>query len=406
MIDPVALEAHLAGLSLDADPQAFLVLADWLQAIDQPWGELIALQHGIALGNDPDDRLRQRAEALLDSHRETFVGTLAAKLDWHMGFIRTAMLGTPPTHEELAAALDVLLALPIARILDGIVFSPLPGTFNTHRDWGDSRDEIADPYTDVDALLQRVPDRVTRFGFGTWPAPPAAAYVRMPDFDALSGWLQRARHLELTGANKSNPGRLQLPNLVDLTVRFGDGTTEDLRALAHSTLPALERLSIWLGGRSNCILDDVIAPADEEPRYPPTYDADDLGAMEVHGVDHHVDLMTLRELLAVDRPNLHHFGLPSSCLNYDALQAIARSPLIPQLRTLDLSGGTMNDAMSTALLESRDVLAHLDEIDLRRNDLTVRGKRKLREALPNANLEPQNPEREPDFFMRYVATVE
>jgi uncharacterized protein (TIGR02996 family) len=88
------LEAVIEGAP--ADPAGYLVYADWLQQHDEPRGELIVVQHGLAAA--PKDKgLREAERALFDAHSDRLRGPLAlieeAKVEWFCGFLRAVELG-------------------------------------------------------------------------------------------------------------------------------------------------------------------------------------------------------------------------------------------------------------------------------------------------------------------------
>jgi uncharacterized protein (TIGR02996 family) len=99
------LEAAIAGAPDEAG--GYLVYADWLQQRSEPRGELIVVQRALA-GRPADRELRARERALLAEHSDRLLGPLAliplrlriaqaepseaemaARADWHCGFVRT-----------------------------------------------------------------------------------------------------------------------------------------------------------------------------------------------------------------------------------------------------------------------------------------------------------------------------
>jgi uncharacterized protein (TIGR02996 family) len=416
-LDPAALQHHLEQLPPLADDPAYLVFADWLQSQGHPWGELVVLQHRAAIAEAPGERaeLERAAAHLLEARGADILGARPGAEDelvWHLGFVRRARLVTRADGLAVLAAAKTLLKAPAARMLEALVLDPRPERFGTTRDWGRSSSNIVDPWPDWDALGPLVHERVPHLGFGGWPARAAAAYVRMPSFDLISRWLRTSvRKLELTGSSRRSRERLKLLGLVELDLRYAAASGEDLAAIAASELPALERLSISLGGSSHCILDDVYEPADydedaeDQERYPPHYSADDLEKLEVHEVSSDVGAESLRRLLDALPPRVTDFGVPSSALGEELLAAVVRHPRIPTLRRLDLSGCTIEDRDVASLLEARDALARVGAVDLSRNRLTSQYVGRVAAALPNATIGEQG-QREPDFFMRYVATLE
>jgi hypothetical protein len=93
-------------------------------------------------------------------------------------------------------------------------------------------------------------------------------------------------------------------------------------------------------------------------------------------------------------------------LTPELCSVIARSPIIKRIKTLDLSGGQLDDTGAAALIASKKALAHLASIDVSRNRLTPAGAKKLVAALPNAVTGTLGNHVAPDFYFRYVATVE
>ena len=416
-LDPAALQHHLEQLPPLADDPAYLVFADWLQSQGHPWGELVVLHHRAAIAEEPGERaeLERAAADLLEARGADILGgrpRAADELVWHLGFVRRARLVTAADPGAVLAAVRTLLAAPAARMLEALVLDPRPERFDTTRDWDSSPDHIVDPWPDWDDLGPLVHERIGHLGFGGWPARAAAAYVRMPSFDRISRWLRTTvRELELTGSSRGSRERLKLLGLVELDLRYADASDDDLDALAASELPALERLSISLGGSSRCILDDVYEPAEyderdeDQERYPARYTAADLESLEVHDVGSDVRAESLRRLLDALPPRVTDFGVPSSALIGDLLAAVVRHPRIPTLRRLDLSGCMIGDRDVAILFEAHAALARVGAIDLSRNQLTSQYVGRVAAALPNAIIGEQG-QGEPDFFMRYVATME
>jgi hypothetical protein len=66
----------------------------------------------------------------------------------------------------------------------------------------------------------------------------------------------------------------------------------------------------------------------------------------------------------------------------------------------------IRDPLAPILFEAAPALGNIERIDLSRNALTARVAKQLRAALPNAGLDAQTDSGRPDFFMRYVGTME
>jgi hypothetical protein len=399
----VDLDAHLSSLSFD-DPAGFLVLADWLQAKQDPWGELIALQ--VASKPEHQPRIMELLGEL------NLAGT--ARCEWHLGFARSVTLfPEEPTVPSMVAAMTEFFARPVARLCDGVTFAPKPAQLATIRDWGASERIAIHPYKDCgEALLQHLPDRVRRVGFGETPPPPITGYVHLPDFRMLSGWLQRITELTLIGNDSgATASMFLLPNLVKLTLRAADLSSATISSLVNSNVPKLEEMWLSFGGSANCILDDVMGPDDydeEDPdalRYPATFSPDDLAALEVHGVDSDPNFELGRLGEATSFPALTRLSLNGTVLSEGSIEQLAQAKLLRQLGSLDLSNTSLDERAVARLVRDRDKFEHIKNLDVRANGLATEVAAKIKKALPQATVHDQKRE-DHTFFMRYVATME
>jgi uncharacterized protein (TIGR02996 family) len=423
-LDAKQLKQHLKNLPPLVDDPAYLVFADWLQTQDHPWGELIVLQHGAATNGKKATNakkaasLQQEADKLLAVNGGAILGRLArakySHWEWHLGFLRRVVVGTSADAASIAKSVKAVLALPAAHMLEALVINPVVERFPVWRSWDSSLEHVVDPWEDLEKLASTIPQRITQVGFGGWPAPGASAYVQMPSFSKLSKHFPGLTRLELTGTLGDKPGKLSLGQLVDLEVRFANAGGQELEAIASAKLPKLRRLAVWLGGSSNVTIDDVYPPDEWEEgkrgleRYPDTFSAADLERMEDYGIESYLGATDLTTFLQTNfSPSLTHLGLKSGCLTPELCSVIARSPIIKRIRTLDLSGGQLDDTGAAALIAAKKALAHLASIDVSRNRLTAAGAKKLVAALPNAVTGTIDSKHvAPDFYFRYVATVE
>ncbi|WP_327420998.1 STM4015 family protein [Streptomyces sp. NBC_01527] len=149
--------------------------------------------------------------------------------------------------------------------------------------------------------------------------------------------------------------------LRSLTIETGGLPVEVIRGILDSELPALERLDLWLG-------------------------------VSEYGGD--ADVADLAPLLSGSRfPRLHHLGLRNSELQNEIARAVASAPVVAQLRTLDLSNGTLGDEGAAALLEGQP-LTHLERLDLHHHFLTEPVERRIKAALEPHGVQVDLSERE------------
>lgn len=301
-----------------------------------------------------------------------------------------------------------LLAHPDAHSIESVIINPLPSTVPTHRDFlptdlaGEpavSLAGVADPWAHAEELARLLPAQVSHVGFGGWPAPLAIAYVRMPSFSTLSEHFGMLRKLELTGACRDHQGSLALPLLRDLEVRFAYAAPHALDAVVRSTLPALERLAVWLGGIGICRRDG--------PPVPGHMPAHELDTMQTVAVWNDLSDLHLQEFVDRIPPSVQELALcfaRESCGPlYGACDAIAASSRIRTLRRLDLAGGSLGDDFVRELIEMKAAFAHLEQLNLSRNRISPRYQARLLRAMPNVAVGDQS-DALPKLSFRIVVT--
>jgi predicted DNA-binding WGR domain protein len=159
---------------------------------------------------------------------------------------------------------------------------------------------------------------------------------------------------------------LRHPGLTSLTVQSGGLAAETVRDIVGADLPALRRLTLWLG-------------------------VDDYGGNS--------SLADLAPLLAGDHfPALEHLGLQDSEQADEIAAAVARSPLLARLQGLDLSMGTLSDEGGEALLASPH-LRNLRHLNLRYHFLSPAMMARFRGLGIEVNVGDRQTEDEEDRFV-------
>ncbi|GAA1992283.1 STM4015 family protein [Catenulispora subtropica] len=162
-------------------------------------------------------------------------------------------------------------------------------------------------------------------------------------------------------------------SLCTLVIQSGGLDPATVRAVAECDFPALEHLEFYFG-------------------HP--------------GYGGHATPADIDWLLAGDRlPNLRHLGLRDSVVQDDFAVAVAHAPVVAQLRTLDLSLGTLGDAGAAALLAGQP-LGHLARLDLHHHYLSEEMQGRLRQAWPGVEIDLSQPHREDRRGRRYIAVAE
>jgi uncharacterized protein (TIGR02996 family) len=302
------------------DPAGYLVYADYLQTQGDPRGELIVLAH--------------RNGDLTDEHKASLLGRFADakpdtfELEWQLGFIKSATIGwemfggedeDDPSHAQLAA----FLALPAARFLQKLRLGP------TAHDEELSMDELAIAIDEA-----RPPCLRTLYLGDTSDWDISSTSTRMPH----SASIPQMRELTIHGGQVTLDEEIDLPNLTSFTVETGGLDAASLSAIATARWPKLESLEIWFG----------------DPNYGASGGVDDI-----------------KQILAgTDLPALRHLGLRNCSFADELATALAVAPILPRLRSLDLSMGNLSDRGMTTMLDAKQAFAHLETLNVDDNALS------------------------------------
>lgn len=160
--------------------------------------------------------------------------------------------------------------------------------------------------------------------------------------------------------------------LTKLVIETGGMPKTVLEGIAGSVLPELEHLELWLG-------------TDE-------YGWD--GSME--------DVLPI--LNPALFPKLKHLALGNSVLQNEIAAAVADSPLLDQLESLDLSLGVMTDAGAEPLLNSAGI-KKLKHLNLHRNYLTTATTERFKALGISVDVEGQEAPDEYDGELNYYVAV-
>lgn len=187
--------------------------------------------------------------------------------------------------------------------------------------------------------------------------PLLTAYPRLEELGVRGSWAFFAPYLRHTA-------------LRAVTVEGCGLLDEMVRGFADGEFPALTRLELWFG-------------------------------------DHEYAVDAVSEVTSLLRseglPALTHLGL-RNCDQTDALAAaLAVEPLTAQLRTVDLSMGTLSDPGAEALLSGQP-LGHLESLDLTHHFLSKTMIKRVESALPVGKL--AKAEADPIFNARFIEARE
>ena len=174
--------------------------------------------------------------------------------------------------------------------------------------------------------------------------------IQLGDVEPLYAAAPELRVLKLRANNTLRLGVVGLAELRELTVETDDGFSAAMvQAVSRLRCPRLERLELRFGHTEH-------TPAELGPLFSAAMPA-----------------------------SLTHVGL-SAVLSNGLCAAIARARFLPQLRTLSLCSGKLDEAGARELLEHRAAFAHLEALDLEGNRVFGGEERDaLAAALPNVS---------------------
>ncbi len=308
------------------DPEPWLVYADWLQSQGDVRGELIVECHE----EGDTDCLEEHEDALLGARLAERLGgdPPDLELDWHLGFVKSATLKRgPDSTTDVPKMTATFLARPVCRFIRGLTFGLT--------DW-----EGAHDFTAVVKAIVRAGRGKTleHLFFGAFEYPDDIEISSAPwgNLGGLWAVVPNLKSFKVRGAG-GDFGTIELPHCVNFTVETGGLEAAQLTKVVAATWPSLERLELWTGDRQ-------------------------------HGATSNVDdLRPLLEARAV--PRLRHFGLRNCEYSDEFVHVLAKSKLLEQLTSVDLSMGTLSARGCQTLLEYAPAFAHLELLDL--NDCYV-----------------------------------
>ena len=152
-----------------------------------------------------------------------------------------------------------------------------------------------------------------------------------------------------------------VPNLRTFDIESGDFSVGKLVA------PKLEKARFVTGGMDAASAKSIATAQIPAIKHLEIY----FGTDEYGGTSSLKDIKPLLD--RTDLPKLEYLGIKNAEFLDEVAAAIPKAKILKQLKTLDLSLGTMTDAGAEALAAHPDAFKHLDVLDLTRNYLTKKG---------------------------------
>jgi uncharacterized protein (TIGR02996 family) len=358
-----ALESAILANPEDAD--AYMVYADWLQGQGDPRGELIALQ---AAGDPGAPKfLEEHADAFLGplvDHQfcyDTFRGEARPAFTWKHGFIRSVRLA----HNQYAVKWDGKLA---THVLEPLLAHP-SGKFITELVLNENDDPSEDTLDDLFAVIAKhgMPAlRKLRIGDDT----SQISWYRVGNLGPIWKALPNLTRLDIE-AGEFALGTIDAPQLVHAVFRTGGLSKPAMKSIAAARWPNLERLEVYYG----------------DPAYGCDCTPKDVSPL----------------LDRADLPKLTYLGVKNAEWQNELVPWLARSPLVKQLETLDISLGILTDDAIADFETHADAFRHL-VLDVRDTYLSTAAAERLRKIPKQLRADGLREDDDPEC--RYVCVGE
>jgi uncharacterized protein (TIGR02996 family) len=348
------------AIALDQDePKNWRVFADWLIEQGEPWGEVIAR----AVQGKPD-KAKQSATA------KELLGDLEGDITWANGVISELDLQPEDAEDGLyESTLEKILKHPAGHYIRKLTLG-LP------------------PHEDLEWHMEGLAEAISSAG----PLPFLEVLDMSPDADHMdqpswrrvgdiSGIWAAAPHLKelhLNGAVGSDDGdaidlgEINAPHLEAFTYKSGGLDKSVAKTIGAAKLPKLKRLELYFGSEEY---------------------GNNGGVGDLKGI-----------LDGANLPALKTLGLKNSPWEENLITAVVNSKILPKLEVLDLSMGVLADKAATALETNAGKLKHLKKLILDDNYFSDDAVKRLKKALPNAQIGEQKDDEEPEY--RYTSIAE
>ena len=274
------------------------------------------------------------------------------RFDWRLGFVTHARVATTfdyaSTRTEVfdpAELLEDLLSTAKGRFLQTLTLGP----------WSQGDDVVLVDYASAFSAMERAGEHLglRELYIGDFEVEEAEiSWSSVGEAGALWSLYPRLERLTLRGGD-IDPGTIAHDHLRSLELITGGLPRVAIDALIGARLPKLEALHIWFG----------------DPDYGAEGDIDSVRALLGIGAAYRDS--------APRFPALRALGLMNATFSDAMVETLPGSPLLPQLRTLDLSLGTLTDVGAQQLAAHAGSFAHLTGIDLSENYVSASVQREV-----------------------------
>lgn len=371
-------EVEAALFANPEDTEAWAVYGDWLQTRGDVRGEIIAMELSKA-HPDPKDGLQDEIDALIRQNVEGWLGKELVEAmnqdvsewdkpvfeaEWRFGFLKkvTARVTYDWEGPNVERMLNAVMKSSASRFLEAIHI----GLPDTDGEAAFNREIAAICKTGKRPSVRRI--YVGDFEF---PDETEISWSEVGSVEKLYPVFPNLQWLKVQGGG-IELGKLEHEALETLILHTGGLPSEAAKALAKAKLPNLRELEVWFG-------------ADE------------------YGGEATPEMIT--PLFAgTATPKLEKLGLMNAEFTNALPALLAGTPLLAQLKQLDLSMGTMTAEGADALLEHAEHFVHLERISVEDNIIVDEPLARLRARFGDRLITGQQKDYEDDW--QYVSVGE
>lgn len=201
------------------------------------------------------------------------------------------------------------------------------------------------------------------------------SWIEQANYGKLWAAMPQLERLTIKGSTNLSLGEIEHSGLKSLEIICGGLPKEVLESIGAAKLPALQRLSLYIG-------------------------------VEDYGFDGEVgDIMSMVE--KSDFPNLRELGLLDSEIQDEIAEAVVKCKYMSRIETLDLSCGTLTDQGGQALLDALPSYENIKKVNLEYHYMSDDMMKKLQGLRAEVNTDDQQEDDEYDGeIYRYPVLTE
>lgn len=242
--------------------------------------------------------------------------------------------------------------------------------------WGESWDNSAQPI--IDGIVEHADQfaGIKSLFVGDMDFEECeVSWIEQADYSKLWAAMPQLEELTIKGSTNLSLGSIEHENLNELEIICGGLPKEVLASIGAAKLPALKRLSLYMG-------------------------------VEDYGFDGGIeDIASMLE--KSDFPQLEELGILDSEIQDEVAEAVVKSRYMKQIHTLDLSCGTMTDKGGQCLLDELPKYGNIKEVDLSYHYMSEEMMEKLEALEAEVNVDdPQEDDEYDGEIYRYPMLTE